>query len=81
MRTIDYLVGNNEKRLVGEQGTDVVKEGLLRLERITALLAGIDEVENGRPQMRQRRYGLQIRQKKTYEHKQTTDINFATIQP
>ena len=61
--TIDYLIGNNEKRLVGEQGTDVVEEGLLRLERVTALLAGIDEVEDGRPQMRQRRDGLQCRLK------------------
>ena len=56
-----YLIGHNEKRLVGEQGTDVVEEGLLRLERVTALLAGIDEVEDGRPQMRQRRDGLQCR--------------------
>ena len=65
--TIDYLIGNNEKRLVGKQGTDVVKEGLLRLERVAALLAGIDEVENSRPQVRQRRDGLQISSKKTSE--------------
>ena len=57
----NYLICNNKKRLVCEQGTYVVEERFLRLQSVAALLARVDEVEHGRPEVRQGRDGLEIR--------------------
>merc|ERR1719219_3113124 len=54
------LVGHNQERLVGKQRLDGVEEILLALQGVAALLAGVQEVEDGRSQMGEGSYGLHL---------------------